>query len=396
VFGAAAVVERLKTEGTLMRQFDFSPTPSPTRFQHGIGRRPATNGRAPSRLPEAFVAALWACLFGVGSVARAAPPARPLREVVVSYADESGKLQLYRVNEDGSGRRRITDGTRDCSMPAWSPDGKKLVYVRQGGGGNELWLSSPDGEDPRMLVGSGMNLVPSWLPDSRHIVWMTLTPEDESFGAGLLRVVWMVSRLGKKPAEIGRLRIMDTETGQSRPLFREAEQPKVSNLMPAVSPDGTKVAFVSNRGGRFRIWSSNLDGSAAEPVSPLSAEADERLRLPIEQKVPSWSPDGRWLAHWEGVEMDHMSPFTGKSDPQRDALIEGTWNVWIVGRDGKGKRMAGHGDDPNWSPDGFLTRSFPDKSKGGAKVMVQTEDGWRELPIVPPKTLRYGRFTWRP
>lgn len=356
----------------------------------------------PSRSPELFIAGLLSCAFGVGSFAQAAPAEtakpsiRPLREIIVSYADESRKLQLYRINEDGSARRRITDGTRDCSMPAWSPDGMKIIYVQESGNGNALWLSSPDGKNPQMLVGSEMNLVPSWLPDSKHIVWMTLTPENKSFAASLLKIVWMVSALGSKPSERSQLHIMNTETRQSRPLFSDPEQTKFSNLMPVVSPDGTKVAFVSNRSGNFRIWLSNLDGSAAKLVSPGSAELDERLRLPIEQKVPSWSPDGRWIAHWEGVEMDHMSPFTRKSDPQRDSLIEGTWNVWIVGSDGKNKRKAGHGDDPNWSPDGFVTRSFPDQTKAGAKVMIQTNDGWEELPIVPAKTLRYGRFTWKP
>lgn len=356
----------------------------------------------PSHYPKLFIVGLLLCAVTTGSYAQAAPAAtatpstRPLREIIVSYSDESSKLQLYRLNEDGSARRRITDGTRDCSMPAWSPDGKKLVYVQEGGDGNALWLSAPDGKNPQMLASSGVNMIPSWLPDSKHIVWMTLTPDNSSGMAILRHIAWRVLGLGKKPGGSSQLRIMNTETRESRPLFSDPGQMKFNNFMPVVSPDGTKVAFVSNRGGNQRIWLSNLDGSAAELVSPVSTELDERLQLPIEQKVPSWSPDGRWIAHWEGVEMDHMSPFTRRSDPQRDSLIEGTWNVWIVGRDGKNKRKAGHGDDPNWSPDGFVTRSFPDPAKGGANVMIQTEDGWKELPIVPAKTLRYGRFTWKP
>ena len=301
------------------------------------------------------------------------PASHPLREIIVSYADETGKLQLFRVNEDGSGRRRITDGTNDCAMPAWSPDGKKVVYVQGGGNERTVWLSDPDGKNPKMLVSSGLNMVPSWLPDSRHIVWMELTSGKSS-----------------------QLNIIDTETLQSRPLFSDSEQVKCSNMMPVVSPDGTKVAFVSNRSGHYRIWLSNLDGSDARPISPTPTELDETLQLPIEQKVPSWSPDGKWIAHWEGVEMDYLSNFTGKPDPQRDALINKSWNVWIVGSDGKEKRQAGHGDDPNWSPDGFVTRAFPDPKKGGPNVMIETKDGWRELPIIPAKTLRYGRFTWKP
>ena len=261
-------------------------------------------------------------------------------------------------------------------MPAWSPMERKIVYLRQSGNGNSLWLSDPDGKNPRMLVKSGINMEPSWLPDSKNIVWFVLMPG--------------------RPAESSKLYVMDTETLQSRELFTDPEQVKFGNLMPVVSPDGKKVAFVSNRSGHFRIWLSNLDGSHARPISPAAADLDETLQLPIEQKVPSWSPDGQWIAHWEGVETDHLSGSTGRADPQRDALIEASWNVWIVGRDGKNKHKAGHGDDPIWSPDGFLSRSFPDPAKGGANVMIQTKEGWKELPILPPRTTRYGRFTWKP
>jgi hypothetical protein len=94
--------------------------------------------------------------------------------------------------------------------------------------------------------------------------------------------------------------------------------------------------------------------------------------------------------------MIHMSKFTGKQYRERDKLITETWNVWVVGSDGKNKRKAGHGDDPTWSPDGFVTRAFPDPKKGGPKIMVETKSGWKELPILPPKTPRYGRFAWKP
>ncbi|MBI4658680.1 MAG: PD40 domain-containing protein [Verrucomicrobia bacterium] len=301
---------------------------------------------------------------------KAAP--HPLREIIVSYADETSKLQLYRLNEDGSARRRITDGTHDCTMPAWSPDGKKIVYVQEGA---ELWLSDPDGKNPKMLEGSGLKMAPAWLPDSKHIVWTEVTS-------------------GNSPFQTGQLNFMNTETRQFRRLFSDPEQVKFSNMMAVVSPAGTKVAFTSNRSGHYRIWVSNLDGSDASPLSPEAADVDETLQLPIDQKVPSWSPDGKWIAHWEGVEMSHLSLFTGKADHQRDMLIGGTWNVWVVGSDGKNKRKAGRGDDPNWSPDGFVTRSFPDK--GGANVMIEMKDGWKELPIIPAKMPRYGRFTWKP
>lgn len=303
-----------------------------------------------------------------------------LRDIIVSYAQGNSRMQLYRVKEDGSSRRRITDGTHDCMMPAWSPNGKQVAYVRQSKEGLNLWLCDPDGREQKRLTQSGINRVPSWLPDSKHLVWMVSTPNGSA----------------EDPAASSQLRIMNTETMESRRLFTDAQQIKFSNSMPVVSPQGKKVAFVSNRGGAYRVWLSLLDGSDAKPISPIPTEKHETLGLPIEQKVPSWSPDGRWIAHWEGVEMIHMSRFTGKQDPKRDQLIAATFHVWVVGSDGEGKRKAGRGDDPNWSPDGFVTRSFPDPRRGGANVMIEGKNNWRELPILPSRTTRYGRFTWKP
>lgn len=345
----------------------------------------------------AITTAILSCQSSAGVVAQDAIPDQPaaakgssgskattensqLREIIVSYAQANNKLQLYRVKEDGSSRRRITDGKDDCMMPAWSPDRKKVVYVRQNDEGLNLWLCDPNGKDHKPLTQSGRTRVPSWLPDSKHVVWMVSTP----------------GKRAQDPAANSQLRIMNIETMESRRLFRDAQQIKFTNAMPVVSPNGKKVAFVSNRSGNYRVWLSNLDGSDAKPISTVPAENDKTLDLPIEQKVPSWSPDGKWIAHWEGVEMIHMSRFTGKHNPQRDRLIAATFHVYVVGIDGKSKRKAGRGDDPNWSPDGFVTRSFPDPKKGGANVMIEGKTDWRELPILPARTTRYGRFTWKP
>jgi hypothetical protein len=188
---------------------------------------------------------------------------------------------------------------------------------------------------------------------------------------------------------------MNTDTGESRRLFSSPEQLDFSNSMPVVSPRGDLIAFVSNRSGEMRIWVSALDGSNAKLVSVPEMDFHEAIEAPIEQKVPAWSPDGKWIAHWEGVEMVHMSKFTGIPNPQRDRLISKTFHVWVVGSNGKNRRRIGPGDDPSWSPDGFVTRAFPDPKRGGPKVVVETKSGEKELPIVPSRR-NWGRFTWLP
>ena len=302
-----------------------------------------------------------------------------LREVIVSHTDENGVLQLYRMKEDGSDSRQLTDGKPHCVQPSCSADGQKIVFVQRSHQGMAIWLCDTEGKHAKELIRSERILLPSWLPDSKHIVWM-------SAGAG---------QKNQDPASNSQLRIMNTETGESRRLFSDPEQIRFNNAMPSISPDGTQVAFVSDRSGTFRIWVSQLDGSDAKLVSPTPREQDETLKLPLEQKVPAWSPDGKWIAHWEGVEMIHMSQFTGLNNPKRDQQIAATFHVLVVGSDGKNKRKVGRGDDPTWSPDGFVTRAFPDPQRGGPKVMVETKSGERELPIVPRKR-NWGRFTWLP
>ena len=302
-----------------------------------------------------------------------------LREVIVSHTDDSGILQLFRMKEDGTGRVQLTKSKSGCRMPSVSPDGRRLLYVEPEKGALSLRVSDIDGRNARVLVGEGMNLLPSWLPDSRHVVWMKARQEKRN----------------QDPASNSQIHIMDTKTDQSRRLFNDPEQIRFSNAMPSVSRDGRKIAFVSNRSGTFRIWVSDLDGSGARLISRPPGKQNEGLQLPIEQKVPAWSPDGKWIAHWEGVEMIHMSQFTGVRNAERDRKISETFSVWVASSDGKKRRKVGRGDDPTWSPDGFVTRAFPDPERGGPKVMIETRSGEKELPIVPQRA-NWGRFAWFP
>ncbi len=301
-----------------------------------------------------------------------------LREVIVSHTDEKGVLQLYRMKEDGAGSRQLTFSKHGCRMPSISPDGKKLAYVEQVDHSLAIRVSDPDGQNVRTLIKEGMNLIPSWFPDSEQLVWMKVKPQPK-----------------QDPARNAQIHLVNVRTGKARRLFADKEQLKHSNAMPVISPQGDRIAFVSNRSGEMRVWVSALDGSEAKLASKPEMEYHDEIKAPFEQKVPAWSPDGKWIAHWEGVEMIHMSKFTGIPNPKRDQMIAGTFHVWVVGSDGKNRRKAGRGDDPTWSPDGFVTRAFPDPKRGGPMVMVESVSGDKALPIVPPRR-NWGRFTWIP
>ena len=301
-----------------------------------------------------------------------------LREVVVSHADEKGVLQLYRMKEDGSESIQLTFSKHGCRMPSVSPDGKKLAYVEQVDHSLAIRVSGLDGLNIKTLTDGGMNLIPSWFPDSDQLVFMKVNPKPK-----------------QDPARNAKIYFINLVTGKTRRLFTDKEQLKYSNAMPVISPKGEQIAFISDRSGEMRVWVSALDGSGAKQLSKPEKNFHDEIKAPFEQKVPAWSPNGKWIAHWEGVEMIHMSRFTGIPNPKRDQLIASTFSVWVVGEDGIGRRKIGRGDDPTWSPDGFVTRAFPDSSRGGPVVMARTSNGEKMLPIVPPGR-NWGRFCWIP
>ncbi|HBE98242.1 MAG TPA: hypothetical protein DDW68_13830, partial [Verrucomicrobiales bacterium] len=168
---------------------------------------------------ETLLIGFLATSIALSEEGRASPSGTESHELVVSHTDEKGILQLYRMKEDGSDRRQLSRSKRGCRMPACSPDGKKLIYVQQVDNSLSLWISGLDGKNARSLIDEGMNLLPSWLPDSRHIVWMKARP-------------------GKDPSRESQIHLMNTETGESRRLFSDPEQLKFSNAMPVVSPKG--------------------------------------------------------------------------------------------------------------------------------------------------------------
>ena len=322
-----------------------------------------------SRVAIAFLAALLVLPPGAEAA---------LREVIVSHTDEKGVLQLYRMKEDGTDSRQLTFSKHGCQQPSCSPNGKKLSYVEQVDHSLAIRVSDPDGQNVRTLIKEGMNLIPSWFPDSEQLVWMKVKPQPK-----------------QDPARNAQIHVVNVRTGKARRLFTDKEQLKHGNAMPVVSPQGDRIAFVSDRSGEMRVWVSALDGSNAKLVSKPEKDYHDEIKAPFEQKVPAWSPDGKWIAHWEGVEMIHMSKFTGVPNPQRDQMIASTFHVWVVGSDGKNRRKVGRGDDPTWSPDGFVTRAFPDPKRGGPIVMVGSASVDKALPIVPPRR-NWGRFTWMP
>ncbi|MFM1823214.1 MAG: hypothetical protein RI967_1480 [Planctomycetota bacterium] len=96
------------------------------------------------------------------------------------------------------------------------------------------------------------------------------------------------------------------------------------DMMPSLSPDGTAIAFASNRNGNWDIFTMPITGGAP---TQITSDADEEVQ-------PTWAPDGRRLA---------FSRKNGRT---------GTWEIWIVDVTEPGVRtFVCEGFLPRWSPE---------------------------------------------
>ena len=129
--------------------------------------------------------------------------------------------------------------------PSWSPDGKELAYVSNSGhiyGTGGFWRVKvePEGE-PREIhyEETAWKAQPDFSPDGKRIVYA-------SYLGGQWHQLW----------------VMPSEGGDAFPL----SYGDFDNTHPRWSPDGTGIAFISNRGGNTSLWVQNVLDGAQHPV----------------------------------------------------------------------------------------------------------------------------------
>jgi TolB protein len=115
----------------------------------------------------------------------AAPGAQPFKQLtdrpedtapaahggqIAFMSTRDGNWELYVMNQDGSGLKRLTNNAANDGLPAWSPDGKTIAFASNQGGGWAIWAMSPDGSNRRKLfdIGGG-GLVFDW--EHERISW---------------------------------------------------------------------------------------------------------------------------------------------------------------------------------------------------------------------------------
>lgn len=233
-----------------------------------------------------------------------------------AFGAQSGST-IWIVNEDGSNAREITRAGQPIgghAAPAWSPDGKRIAFsVFEGGMNNGVWLVALDAQQPTLLAQRTGLYEIAFAPDASALyvtggdAWIMRIPFDATSGQArdtpeLIPVAGVPAVRGISIAADGsRIAFAGlalssqiwsqpvardgSSNGAAVPLTRDTSR---RNSLPVISPDGSKVAYMSMRRGEpSNIWMMNIDGRSGQQVT--SNETPESL--------PQWFPDGRRIAY---------------------------------------------------------------------------------------------------
>jgi Tol biopolymer transport system component len=167
---------------------------------------------------------------------------------------------LYVCGLAGDNLRRLTFNDSIIHGLAWMPNGADLVFAATLGGGTRLFRIAVNGGSPHDLFLSGKSAAYPAVSLSHNRLAYTETPSVSS--------VWRAQ--------------LDSTSSSGSPILRSSGR----EFAPSYSPDGKRIADVSDQTGFNEIWVSDSEGGNRARITNFKGPQPAR---------PLWSPDGKWL-----------------------------------------------------------------------------------------------------
>lgn len=232
-------------------------------------------------------------------------PGMAASRIAFSRRATDGTWDIYLVDSDGHGVRRVTRRNALVFSPAFSPDGGHIAFQYQSNSGDESGIYDLELETGRtgaVTSGSLMHLTPAFTPDGSRILFA----RSASGGTEIFEV----GRSGGSPRAL-----TSTPVGDA--------------LGPAIAPDGRRFAFTGSAVGAPQIYVQEGAGARPRLISRFVRGADSYATS------PDWNP------------LDDRIVYQSR--------VQGQFQIVVVNADGSEMRLLtseGRNEDPSWAPDG--------------------------------------------
>ena len=189
---------------------------------------------------------------------------------LVFASTRSGIPQLYLVNADSSDLTQLTIMEKGACQPSWSPDGAQLVFISPCLGRADFFETIYNESSLYLINADGTGL-------------KQLTPSpgsdfEPAWSPDGTRIAFTSVRGGFR-----QIYSLDVETLEVTLLTNTTSA--IESSQPSWSPDGTKIAYMAKRVGAYQVWSMNENGQEAIQLAHSGQELWDYL--------PNWSRDGR-------------------------------------------------------------------------------------------------------
>ena len=209
------------------------------------------------------------------------------RDSMIAFSSDrdnfGGNRDIFVMMADGSKPRNLTNNrTSSDSNPSWSPDGTKIAFESHHDDSSDVYVIHADGKNLIQLTRTPeSDGQPSWSPDGRKIAF-TSRRDGNFFGPFFVPDYEVF--------------VMDADGDNVVRRTRSAE----SDIAPSWSPDGTNIAFESQRDLDYEIYIMGADGRNVVRLTRTHGIDSD----------PSWSPDGTKIAFRSETEMPKSTSWT--------------------------------------------------------------------------------------